>query len=118
MTNYQIHEAGYQLDILGRPIKVGDTVLVTGYGSTTLDQKATVLAVNKKSISINVECTHRYWGSYDHQTRSYPDMRITTELKRMQRQGYRQVLVIPSDLVDSAAQAKQEFIDTHPEVFV
>ena len=118
MTPYQIHEAGFQLDILGRPIKVGDTVLVTGYGSTTIDQKATVLAVNKKSISVNVEYTYRYWGPYDHQTRSYPNAKFTTELKRMQRKGCRQVLVIPSDLVDSAAQAKQEFIDTHPELFV
>ena len=118
MTPYQIHEAGFQLDILGRPIKVGDTVLVTGYCSTTLDQKATVLSVNKKSISVNVEYTYRDWGSYDHQTRSYPNAKFTTETKRMQRQGYRQVLVISSDLVDSAAQAKQEFIDTHPEVFV
>lgn len=118
MTNYQIHKAGHQLDILGRPIKVGDTVLVTGYCSTTLDQKATVLAVNKKSISVDVEYTDRFWGSYDPITRSYPDTKFTTKLKRMQRQGYRQVLVIPSDLVDSAAQAKQEFIDTHPEIFV
>ena len=56
--SYTAHEQGHQLDLLGRPIKVGDRVLTKGYGSTSMNNFATVKSVDRKSISIDVEYTH------------------------------------------------------------
>ena len=41
-------------DILGRPAKVGDTVLTKGYYSATLNTISTIKRVNKKSVTIEV----------------------------------------------------------------
>lgn len=43
------------LDILKRPVKVGDTVLVKGYYSALLDTVTTVMKINKDTISIEVK---------------------------------------------------------------
>ena len=52
MTNfsYTAHQNNFQLDLLGRPIKVGDRVLTKGYGSAAMNNFATVIAVNRKSV--------------------------------------------------------------------
>lgn len=42
-------------DILKRPVKVGDTILVKGYYSALLDTITTVTKVNKDTISIEVK---------------------------------------------------------------
>ena len=116
MTPQSYHHLGYQLDILGRPIQVGDRILTTGYGSTALNQPATVLSVNRKSISIDLEVTRTDWGDYNPITRSYPNRKHVTTTKRMKRVGHYQCLVIPQSLIDDSTAAFHSFVDSHPEL--
>ena len=53
-------------DILGRPAKVGDTVLTKGYYSATLNTISTIKRVNKKSVT--VEVTGYTWGKIPDQS--------------------------------------------------
>ncbi len=106
----------YQLDLLGRPVNVGDKVLVKGYGSMCNDTVADVLRVNKSSISINLQKPVLDWGEYDPVTRHYPNRKITYETKRMTRDA-RQCIVVNELLPISEAKAEQFVLD-FPEYFI
>ena len=60
------------IDMLKRPIKKGDTVLVKGYGSCTADTIATVKKVAKVNIYVDVKNPWAKWNGY-------------SEIKRMAR---------------------------------
>lgn len=112
MTNfsYTAHQNNFQLDLLGRPIKVGDRVLTKGYGSAAMDNFATVIAVNRKSVSINVE--YRDW--YKDDSGNW-QRRMST--KPMKRVGYHSVLVV-NELEPISAALANDFVQTHPELAI
>ena len=123
-THYKLQEAGIHVDMLGQRLYVGDTVLVKGYYSSNINTKATVLSVNRKSISVNLEATYIYWG--DHVPRPdghvgfwnhYPDRKTVTETKRMTRNSY-EVLKVPQSMLDSAQAKFNTLIHNYPEVFI
>ena len=104
--SYTAHTNGHQLDLLGRPIKVGDRVLTKGYGSASMNNFATVKAVNRKSISIDVE--YRNWYHDDSGWKS------RTSIKPLKRVGYHSVLVV-NELEPISTSLAQTFADEHPE---
>lgn len=112
MTNfsYTAHQNNFQLDLLGRPIKVGDRVLTKGYGSAAMNNFATVIAVNRKSISINVE--YRDW--YKDDSGNW-QRRMST--KPMKRVGYHSVLVV-NELEPISTALANDFVQTHPELAI
>lgn len=114
MTNfsYTAHQNNFQLDLLGRPIKVGDRVLTKGYGSAAMNNFATVIAVNRKSVSINVEFTK--WIR-DEVTSRWVKSPIGTKL--MKRVGYDSVLVV-NELEPISTTLANDFIQTHPELAI
>ncbi len=119
--SYTAHEHGHQLDLLGRPIKVGDRVLTKGYGSPAMNNFATVKAVNRKSISIDVEYAHWDHGEFSPRPanhtgywNSYPNRKLTTTVKPMKRVGYHSVLVV-NELEPISTSLAQTFADEHPE---
>lgn len=111
MTNfsYTAHQNNFQLDLLGRPIKVGDRVLTKGYGSAAMNNFATVVSVNRKSISINVE--YRDWYHDD------SGWKFRTSTKLMKRVGYHSVLVV-NELEPISTALADDFIQTHPELAI
>ena len=56
------------LDILKRPINVGDIVITKNYASPVMDYVTTVIKVNRTTISI--AATKRYWR-YDATTQKH-----------------------------------------------
>lgn len=119
--SYTAHEQGHQLDLLGRPIKVGDRVLTKGYGSTSMNNFATVKSVNRKSISIDVEYTHWDWGEFVPRPEgttgmwnTYPNRKLITTIKPMKRVGYTSVLVV-NELEPISTSLAQTFANEHPE---
>lgn len=112
MTNfsYTAHQNNFQLDLLGRPIKVGDRVLTKGYGSAAMNNFATVVSVNRKSVSINVE--YRNWYSDDS-----GNWQSRTSTKLMKRVGYHSVLVV-NELEPISTALANDFIQTHPELAI
>ena len=112
MTNfsYTAHQNNFQLDLLGRPIKVGDRVLTKGYGSAAMNNFATVVSVNRKSVSINVE-----YRSWYHDYSGKWQSRISTKL--MKRVGYHSVLVV-NELEPISIALADDFIQTHPELAI
>ena len=122
--SYTAHEHGHQLDLLGRPIKVGDRVLTKGYGSPAMNNFATVKSVNRKSIVIDVEYTHTDWGEYSPRPEgttgpwnTYPNRKRTTTIKPMKRVGYHSVLVV-NELEPISTALANDFIQTHPELAI
>lgn len=119
--SYTAHEHGHQLDLLGRPIKVGDRVLTKGYGSPAMNNFATVKAVNRKSIVIDVEYTHWDWGEFVPRPDGHvgywdtrPNRQRTITTKPMKRVGYHSVLVV-NELEPISTSLAQTFADEHPE---
>jgi dTDP-4-amino-4,6-dideoxygalactose transaminase len=113
MTNFKstAHANNYQLDLLGRPIKVGDRVLTKNFGSAALNHFATVLKVNAKSILVNVE--HHTW-QMDPNTTSW-QRKIST--KPMKRVGYTDCLVV-NELESISTALADDFCNLHPELAI
>ncbi len=113
MTNFKstAHSNNFQLDLLGRPIKVGDRVLTKNYGQAALNHFATVLKVNSKSILVNVEARtyHRDPATNHWQTR------IST--KPMKRVGYTDCLVV-NELEPISTALADDFRNLHPELAI
>ena len=111
MTNFKstAHSNNYQLDLLGRPIKVGDRVLTKNYGSAALNHFATVLKVNAKSILVNVEM--HTWVRVSDEWKS----QITT--KAMKRVGYTNCLVV-NELEPISTTLADDFRNLHPELAI
>lgn len=70
-------------DILKRPVKVGDTVLTTGYYSTTMNEIAEVKKVTKDYIHTDIKIS-----SYNYQTGNRD-----ISYKRMKRNSYQFVII-------------------------
>ena len=109
--NYSIlHKAadsGYVLDLLGRPVKFGDTVLVKGYGSVTFNKITSVVSVNKKTISVDVPCYH-----YNRSTGKHGE-----STKRMTRSSA-DFLILPADYLAESTKLHAAFVNEHPEIFI
>ena len=110
------HDAGFQVDLLGRPIKVGDTILTKGYSSPTINHRATVKKMHRKTFTVDLEISYWIWGAYDGTTRSYPNRKRHVEIREMKRTGF-DCIVINEQLPISEALA-EEFLDDHPEIFI
>lgn len=112
MTNFKstAHANNFQLDLLGRPIKVGDRVLTKNYGSGSLNHFATVLKVNAKSILVNVE-----YRTYIRDDTGYWQTRITA--KPMKRVGYTDCLVV-NELEPISTALADDFRNLHPELAI
>ena len=113
MTNFKAtaHSQNFQLDLLGRPIKVGDRVLTKAYGSPSMDCFATVVSVNRKSISIDVNLT-----KYE-RSASGSWHRVPAGTKRMNRIGFTSVLVV-NELEPISTALADAFIQDHPELAI
>lgn len=113
MTNFKhtAHTQNFQLDLLGRPIKVGDRVLTKAYGSPCMDCFATVVSVNRKSISIDVNLTK--WERLDDGFWT----KVPAGTKRMNRVGYTSVLVV-NELEPISTALADAFIQDHPELAI
>ena len=113
MTNFKAtaHSQNFQLDLLGRPIKVGDRVLTEAYGSPCMDCFATVVSVNRKSISIDVNLYR--WKRLDDGSWS----RVIDGTKRMNRIGFTSVLVV-NELEPISTALADAFIQDHPELAI
>lgn len=113
MTNFKAtaHSQNFQLDLLGRPIKVGDRVLTKAYGSPSMDCFATVVSVNRKSISIEVSLYR--WKRLDDGSWA----RVFDSTKLMKRVGYTSVLVV-NELEPISTALADAFIQDHPELAI
>ena len=113
MTDFKhtAHNNGHQLDLLGRPINVGDRVLTKSYGSSSMDTFASVVAVNRKSVSIDVHFTK--WDRLDNGFWT----KVPAGTKCMNRVGYTSVLVV-NELEPISTALADAFIQDHPELAI
>lgn len=123
-THQKLCEAGVHTDTLGQRLAVGDTVLVKGYCSPQINTKATILSVNRKSISVNIDRQYIRLGSYAPRPEghvgpwnAYPNRKTVTETKRMTRNSY-EVLKVPDSLLDSTQAEFNSLVDEYPEAFI
>jgi hypothetical protein len=112
MQNWKLHNAGIQVDILGNPVKVGDKVLVKGYGSVKMDIVRTVERVNKRSISWK-ELDIEMYG-WDSENRKYNKKLVAKNIRRI---ACLDCIVINSQLPVSEKE-KDNFVKEHPEIFL
>lgn len=107
---------GYHLDMLGQPVKVGDVLLVKGYGSKGINCKAVVKRLTPKVAIVDITYTQIYWGRYDPTTRTHPGFKQTTVTKEMRRAVCDTLKV--NDFYDQATKAYEDFINEHPELAI
>lgn len=100
-------DSGYVLDMLGRPVKVGDTILTKGYRSVSQNTLASVVRVNKRTVSITVA---RNWWNYATRTMEHEDT-------PMLRKPY-EILVLPADYLAESTRLRDTFVEEHPEIFI
>jgi hypothetical protein len=81
-------------DILGRTVKVGDTVLTTGYGSTTMDTVTKVERVKPNYIIVTLSFNY-----FDYNTGLTKNVLIKSN-RKMPRKHY-QVLVVNDQLKEN-----------------
>ena len=122
-TLYKLHKAGIQVDMLGRKIKVGDTVLCKGYCSQDKDTFAVVKRVNPKSVVIDLDKGYYSHGRYVPNTTNdpnhtyYPDRKYISTVEETRRLG-REMLIVPHDLHEQAMKEGEQTINDHPEIFI
>lgn len=97
------------LDMLKRPIKVGDTVLCKGYGSCSHNTFTTVLRVNPKSVTIS--------NSYHAWDRDSAGKWVYKPSTKTQTRAFSDVLVV-SELLPISESLAQQFVVEHPEHFL
>lgn len=121
---YKLHTNGIQTDMLGQPLYVGDTVLCKGYGSSDKNTFATVVKVNKKTISVMLEKTSITYGRYYPRPAGhsgpwnyYPDYARTVETVPYKRAGF-DTLKIPKDFMQIAEARLEEVVNQHPEIML
>lgn len=107
----------YQFDIIGRPIKVGDTVITKGFGSPIMNFITVVKKVNKKTVSVIVEKRTTVWGKYDSYSGTYPDRAIIVKNIAKTRFG-NECLVIPENFEEEAKREQEEFKQKYPRIFL
>jgi len=104
------------LDILGRPVSVGQKIMVKGYYSMSLDKFATVTKINPKSIT--VEFYTKVWEvkpeyGWDNRTNKYSLLKpgkSKLELISMTRQP-EECLLVPDDFADQAKETSKAYLD-------
>jgi hypothetical protein len=122
-TLHKLQKAGIQVDMLGRKIKVGDTVLCKGYRSQDKDTFAVVKRVNPKSVVIDLDKGYYDWGQYVHNPTKdpnhiyYPDRKYISTTEETRRRGL-EMLIIPHDLHEQAMKEGEQTINDHPEIFI
>ena len=102
------------LDMLKRPVKVGDTILCKGYGSCSHDTFTTVLKTNPTTVTIK-----NSWSTWDKDpvTGKWSRQVHYGDKGKLQTRRYSEVLVVNELLPISEALA-QEYVATHPEHFL
>lgn len=98
-----------KFDTLGRPIKVGDTILVRGYYSMNMDTVAKVARINKYSISVDLP-VRRWLGWLGGQWKD-------CGFQRMYRHGS-QMLVLNKNLLNESKKLKEQYMNEYPEEFL
>ena len=123
-TLSKLADEGLQLDMLGQPLAVGDTVLVKGYSSNIPNQFATIKSVNKKSISVDVEFRKWDLGQYSDRPNNHvgpwnywPDRKYISGTKNMRRLGLECLKINPEQQAYAEAR-EQELINEYPEFFI
>ena len=124
---YPFIEAGIQVDMLGQPLKVGDTVLTNGYCDIGLNYVTTIKKVNKKSVVIDIHKRYTIWGRYKPYPSTripngaiwncYPDKRTIDEVLPMRRCGTK-MLKIPQNFAITSKQAFTDLQQNHPELLI
>ena len=100
-------EANLCIDMFGRELKTGDTVLCKGYGSLDKDTIATIEKVNKTTISAQV--TTRDWD--------YSVGKIVTK-RRLIRYRPVDVMLISPELKTEIESRENYLFQTYPEYFI
>ena len=123
-TLQKLVEVGIQLDMIGQPLKVGDTILTKSYGSPTLNCFATIKKINKKSILVDVNFERWDYGkpvsrppSHTGYWDYYPNRQYITGTKPMKRVAMDCLKISPEQQAYSN-QREQELFDLYPELFI
>jgi len=103
---WDLYHKGLHVDILCRPIKLGQTVLVRGYGSQNTDTFATVTRINRKRITVK---TYESFTRYTYTTRT-----TDTKLYRYAPE----MLIVPYEFIEAAELEKQQLPLNYPEFFI
>lgn len=118
------HEANLCIDMFGRELKTGDTVLCKGYGSLDKDTIATIEKVNKTTINISLKRRKYVRGDYaprpDNHTgywNYYPNNVVITETKPMKRRPVDVMLISPEFKAEIESRENYLF-QTYPEYFI
>ena len=123
---YPFIEAGIQVDMLGQPLKVGDTVLTNGYCNTGLNYITTIKKINKKSVVVNIHKRYTSWGRHMPKPTHiptgtvwnyYPDRKTIDEVSSIRRRGT-MMIKIPPNLVATAQQEFTTLKQNHPELLI
>ena len=69
------------LDVIGCPINVGDTVLVSGYCASSMDTIAIVQKVNRKTVLVTLRA-----HTWDYVNGKYKKTEYDTPMRRKQNQ--------------------------------
>lgn len=112
------------IDMFGRKLKVGDTVLCKGYYSLDKNTFATIKKINKRTIVVDIEryCTDlgefkpkpaNYAGYWN----CYPDRKRVRVEEPMKRYCYETMLISP-ELKQEILDNEQYLLDTYPEHFI
>ena len=101
------HEANLCIDMFGRELKTGDTVLCKGYGSFDRDTIVTIEKVNKTTISAQV--TTRNWD--------YSVGKIVTKRRLIQYRPIDVMLISPE--LKTEIESREDYLfQTYPEYFI
>lgn len=118
------HEANLCIDMFGRELKVGDTILCKGYGSLDKDTIATIEKINKTTINVSlkrrkyvrgdfVPRPDNHAGYWNH----YPNGDVITETIPMKRRPIDVMLISPE--FKTEIESREDYLfQTYPEYFI
>ena len=118
------HEANLCIDMFGRELKVGDTVLCKGYGSLDKDTIASIGKINKTTINVNLKRRKYVRGDYVPRPDNhagywnyYPNADVITETKPMKRRPIDVMLISPE--FKTEIESREDYLfQTYPEYFI
>lgn len=118
------HEANLCIDMFGRELKTGDTILCKGYGSVDKDTIATIEKVNKTTINVNLKRRKYVRGDYVSRPANhsgywdfYPNSSIVTEYRLMKRRPIDVMLISPE--LKTEIESREDYLfQTYPEYFI
>ena len=124
-TIYKLYnEANLCIDMFGRELKTGDTVLCKGYGSVDKDTIATIEKVNKTTINVSLKRRKYVRGDYVPRPANhngywnhYPNGDVITETKPMKRKPIDVMLISPE--LKTEIESREDYLfQTYPEYFI